>query len=279
MNLRHRFLAVLCGASFCGALAAQQVDLNALGDMLGKAGETVTEKNEVDEQAIGHEWAAMLTGAAPLVANEKLQRYVNRVGRWVALQSERPNLPWRFGVLDSPNVNAFATPGGYVFVTQGLIARLNSEAELAGVLGHEIAHVVRKHHLAAIRKTSGIGLGADLLVKFGLSKTEHADASAKLLSGAKEVMLRGLDKSDEYEADRMGVVLATRAGYDPYGLPAVLQAIEAISADDSSVALLFDTHPAPGARLDALSEAMGETFEIYVEQPQAAERFAAEAGR
>jgi len=279
MNLRHRFLAVLCGASFCGALAAQQVDLNALGDMLGKAGETVTEKNEVDEQAIGHEWAAMLTGAAPLVANEKLQRYVNRVGRWVALQSERPNLPWRFGVLDSPNVNAFATPGGYVFVTQGLIARLNSEAELAGVLGHEIAHVVRKHHLAAIRKTSGIGLGADLLVKFGLSKAEHADASAKLLSGAKEVMLRGLDKSDEYEADRMGVVLATRAGYDPYGLPAVLQAIEAISADDSSVALLFDTHPAPGARLDALSEAMGEAFETYVEQPQAAERFAAEAGR
>lgn len=279
MNRPIRLLAALTGACFCGALAAQQVDLNALGDMLGKAGETVTEKSEVDEQAIGHEWAAMLTGAAPLVANEKLQRYVNRVGRWVALQSERPNLPWRFGVLDSPNVNAFATPGGYVFVTQGLVSKLNSEAELAGVLGHEIAHVVRKHHLSAIRKTSGIGLGADLLVKFGLSKTEHADASSKLLSGAKEVMLRGLDKSDEYEADRMGAVLATRAGYDPYGLPAVLQAIEAISADDSSVALLFDTHPAPGARLDALSEAMGETFETYVEQPQAAERFAAEAQR
>jgi predicted Zn-dependent protease len=279
MNLHLRLVAALTGACFCGTLAAQQVDLNALGDMLGKAGETVTEKSEVDEQAIGHEWAAMLTGAAPPVANEKLQRYVNRVGRWVALQSERPNLPWRFGVLDSPNVNAFATPGGYVFVTQGLVSKLNSEAELAGVLGHEIAHVVRKHHLAAIRKTSGIGLGADLLVKFGLSKTEHADASSKLLSGAKEVMLRGLDKSDEYEADRMGVVLATRAGYDPYGLPAVLQAIEAISADDSSVALLFDTHPAPGARLDALSEAMGETFEAYVEQPQATERFAAEAQR
>ena len=272
-------LTLFAGALLSGAALAQvNIDFGAVGDMLGKASDTVSEKSEADEQAIGHEWAAMLTGAAPLVADEKLQRYVNKVGRWVALQSERPNLPWRFGVLDSPNVNAFATPGGYVFVTHGLVARLNSEAELAGVLGHEIAHIVRKHHLSAIRKTSGIGLGADLLVKFGLSKTEHANASEKLLSGAKEVMLRGLDKSDEYEADRMGVVLAARAGYDPYGLPSVLQSIEAISAEDSSVALLFQTHPAPAARLDALDQAMGEQFESFAEHPQRAERFGDEVG-
>lgn len=268
----------MAAALLTATLAVQaQVDLNAIGGMLGKASDAVTEKSEVDEVTIGREWAAMLTGAAPLVGNEGLLRYVNRVGRWVAMQSERPALEWRFGVLDSPNVNAFATPGGFVFVTRGLVERLHNEAELAGVLGHEIAHVVRRHHLNAIRKTSGIGLGADLLVKFGLSKTAHADASSKLLSGAREVMLRGLDKSDEYEADRMGVVLAARAGYDPYGLPAVLQAIEAISAEDSSVALLFDTHPAPGARLDALSQAMGERFEPLVTHPQAAERFGAEA--
>jgi beta-barrel assembly-enhancing protease len=278
MKTRTKWIALMLGAALSGSAFAQ-IDLNAIGDMLGKAGDVVVPKDEADEQAIGREWAAMLVGAAPLVADEKMQRYVNKVGRWVAQQSERPNLPWRFGVLDSENVNAFATPGGWIFVTRGLMARLSSEAELAGVLGHEIAHVVRQHHLAAIRKTSGIGLGADLLVKFGLSKTEHANASEKLLSGAKEVMLRGLDKSDEYEADRMGVVLATRAGYDPYGLPAVIQAIEAMSADDSSVALLFQTHPAPGARLDALGEAMGERFEAYVGQPQAAERFAAEVAR
>lgn len=283
MSARQGVLVIVIGMGLGMAIgsgtAFAQFDLGAIGKMLGQAKDTVVPKNEADEQTIGREWAAMLTGAAPLVADEKLQRYVNKVGRWVAQQSERPQLPWRFGVLESPNVNAFATPGGYVFVTHGLLAQLNSESELAGVLGHEIAHVVRQHHLAAIRKTAGIGLGADLLVQFGLSKTEHANASEKLLSGAKEVMLRGLDKSDEYEADRMGVVLATRAGYDPYGLPAVLQTLEAISADDSSVALLFQTHPAPAARLDALQEAVGESLDPFAAQPQMAERFSAEVRR
>lgn len=278
MSARRSVLVILFGVAISGSALAQ-FDLGAIGKMLGKAGDAVVPKDEADEQTIGREWAAMLTGAAPLVADEKLQRYVNRVGRWVALQSERPQLAWRFGVFESANVNAFATPGGFVFVTRGLLGQLNSEAELAGVLGHEIAHVVRQHHLAAIRKTAGIGLGSDLLVQFGLSKTEHADASAKLLSGAKEVMLRGLDKSDEYEADRMGVVLATRAGYDPYGLPAVLQTLEAISAEDSTVALLFQTHPAPAARLDALEKALGESFDGYAGQAQAAERYRAELGR
>lgn len=260
--------------------------LNKAGDLINKtteavtkADEVVTPKSEEEELVIGQQWAAMLTGAAPLLADEKVQRYVNRVGRWVALQSERPQLKWHFGVLDSDNVNAFATPGGYVFITKGLLARLNNEAELAGVLGHEIAHVVQKHHLAAIQKGGGIGIGAELISKFGLSKAgEYTDASNKLLSGAKEVMLRGLDKSDEYEADRMGVVLAARAGYDPFGLPTVLQTIETIAANDSSVALLFQTHPAPGARLDVLDQAMGEQFEALAGQPQRAERFHAQLG-
>lgn len=252
--------------------------LNQTTEAIKKTDEVVTPKSEQEELVIGQQWAAMLTGAAPLLADEAVQRYVNRVGRWVALQSERPQLVWRFGVLDSDNLNAFATPGGYVFITKGLLARLDSEAELAGVLGHEIAHVVQKHHLAAIQKGGGIGIGAELISKFGLSGTEHADASNKLLGGAKEVMLRGLDKGDEYEADRMGVVLATRAGYDPYGLPAVLQALESLAADDSTAALLFQTHPAPGARLEKLEEALGEQLDAYAERPQLADRFRAQLG-
>ena len=95
-----------------------------------------------DEKKLGRHSVALLLGAAPLVKNDALQLYVNRVGRWVALQTGRNDIDWRFGVIDTPNVNAFAAPSGYVLVTRGLLARLDNEAELAGVLGHEIAHRV-----------------------------------------------------------------------------------------------------------------------------------------
>ena len=84
---------------------------------------------------------------------------------------------------------------------------------------------------------------------------------------------RGLDKGDEFEADRLGVVLAARAGYDAYGLPSVLQTLQAMNAQDSALALMFKTHPAPGERLDALSEKMQPTLDAYSAQPQLAERF------
>ena len=214
-------------------------------------------------------------GAAPLVDNTEVQRYVNRVGRWLSLHSERPDLNWQFGVLDSPNINAFATPGGYVFITRGLLERMKSESELAGALAHEISHVVKKHHLAAMRKGAGIQAGTDILSEYvAQSGQRSAVAKDRLIGGAKEVMLRGLDKSDEFEADRMGVVIAARSGYDPYGLPAVLQMLQAMDPKDSELALLFATHPDPNARLDALDRAMGSRLDRFAGQPQAAERFA-----
>ncbi|HET7921146.1 MAG TPA: M48 family metalloprotease, partial [Gammaproteobacteria bacterium] len=104
-----------------------------------------------EEEQIGQEAAAVLLGASKPVDDPELQRYVNRVGLWIALHSDRPDLPWHFAVLNDNDIDAYAAPGGYVFVTKGLLLRLHSEAELAGVLGHEITHVVRKHHLKAIR--------------------------------------------------------------------------------------------------------------------------------
>lgn len=260
------------------------------GDLLNKAGQAVgtygqqtvdvvSEKGEDEERQIGRQWAETLLGAAPLVANEKVQRYVNDVGLWLALHSERPQLAWRFGVLDSPNVNAFATPGGYVFVTRGLLLRMRNEAELAGVLAHEIAHVVEKHHLDAVRKAQGLGLGTKLLQQFAIKDKGNAQVNERLLGGFKEVMSRGLDKGDEYEADRMGVVIAARAGYDPYGLPAVLQTLQALNAQDSTLALMFATHPEPGARLDALDQAMGASLDAYAAQPQLQPRFQKTVGK
>jgi len=249
-----------------------------LGDIKSQAGDvakSLTGRSEEQEQKLGAQWAATLLGAAPLVDDAALQAYVNSVGLWVALHSERPKLPWRFGVIDSPNINAFATPGGYVLVTRGLMAQLKDEAELAGVLAHEIAHVVKKHHLNAILKAQGADLGAELLGKYADNKLGAGEVTDKLVGGLKEVSLRGLDKSDEYQSDRMALVLAARAGYDPFGLPRVLQKLETLSAQDSKLALLFETHPTPLARLDALELAAGEKLDAFALQAAAAERFAA----
>ena len=222
-----------------------------------------------DEIKIGQHVAGTLLGAAPLVDDAEMQRYVNRVGRWVALQSERPDLPWTFGVIDSADVNAFAAPGGYVFITKGLYGLLRDEAELAGVLAHEVAHVTERHHLKVLQKSQLIGAGAKLL---GRKITDNERTRALLGSGA-EIMARGLDKSAEFEADRQGVVLATRAGYDSYGLPAVLQEIGQLAKGSSAVGLLFKTHPHPDERLLRLSEAMGSRFDRVRNAQTLAERF------
>jgi predicted Zn-dependent protease len=265
--------ALALAAASCCASAQINIDLGRIFDTaknLGRAASDVTEEQEAN---IGKEYAALLVGAAPLLDRPALQRYVNQVGRWLTLHSERPNLDWRFGILDSDNLNAFATPGGYVLVTKGLLVRLRNEAELAGVLAHEIAHVVKKHHLTAIRKGAGMQVGANLLSEYSSNRSRRPEATERLISGAKEVMLRGLDKGDEFEADRMGVVIAARAGYDPFGLPAVLQTLQGMNPGDSGLALMFSTHPAPGARLDELERVTAARLDRLAGQPQVAERF------
>ncbi len=213
--------------------------------------------SEKEELAIGRQIAGNLLGATPLVKDEALQRYVNKVGRWVASQSERPDLTWHFGVIESTDINAFAIPGGYVFLTRGLYQVLQSEAELAGVLAHEVAHVTKKHHLKILQQSKLLDLGAKALGK----QLGESEKIRGLIGSGAEVLARSLDKNAEHEADRMGVVLAARAGYDPFALPAVLQQIARVSADDTAVSLLFKTHPHPDARLTQLEAAMGNRFD------------------
>ena len=270
-----RIFLLLAGLAFAAAAHAQfrlpNFDINKMVDTVKNVGKAVKEIEEPEEIAIGKDVASRLLGAAPLVANPPLQRYVNHVGRWLAAQTERPDLPWQFGVLDSPNVNAFAVPGGTIFITRGLLDRMRNEAELAGVLGHEIVHVLRKHHLKAIQKGAQTALAGD--AASAALRDRAGPARDKLIAFGTEMYSRGLDKSDELEADRLGIVIAARAGYDAYGLPSVLQTLQAISAQDSAVALMFKTHPAPGERLDSLGEKMQPVLDAYASQPQLAERF------
>jgi predicted Zn-dependent protease len=257
------------------AEAQFNLDLNQIVNTVKNAAKATQDIAEPEEIAIGSDMAARLLGAAPLLADPKLQQYVNHIGRWLAAQTERPNLPWQFGVLDAPELNAFAVPGGTIFVTKGLLATMGSEAELAGVLAHEIAHVLKKHHLKAIQKNAQTALAGDALST--ALKDSRSPGREKLVSFGNEMYTRGLDKSDELEADRLGVVIAARGGYDAYGLPTVLQTLQAMNAEDSALALMFKTHPPPAERLDALGEKMQPTLDRYARQPQLSDRFGREA--
>jgi predicted Zn-dependent protease len=242
------------------ALAANPFEQQLLNTIKQGVQEKVTGKpaTSVEEEvAIGRQIAGNLLGAAPLVRDAKLQKYVNNVGRWIANQSERPDLEWHFGVIDSNDVNAFAAPGGYIFVTKGLYKLLQSEAELAGVLAHEVGHVIRQHHLKILQQSKLIDLGSQLVAK----QVGGNDKVQGLIGSGAEIVSRSLDKNAEFEADRIAVVLATRAGYDSFGLPAVLQQIGHFAKDDGDVALLFKTHPHPDDRLGKLGSAMGERFD------------------
>ena len=208
--------------------------------------------SEEEEIAIGRQAAGNLLGAAPLINDVKLQRYVNAVGRWIASQSERSQLKWRFGVIDSTDINAFAAPGGYIFVTKGLYGLLRNESDLAGVLAHEIGHVIHKHDLKLLQQSRLVEGGSKIL---GKAAGENQQIKNLIGNGA-EISSRSLDKDAEFEADRTAVVLAARAGYDAFGLPAVLQDIGRWAKDESSVALLFKTHPHPDERLVQLEQAI-----------------------
>ncbi len=251
MVRRIPWITAVLLAAVSGHAVAASLDLGRLFDVGKDLRTAAAGMDEKDEIAVGREVAGRTLGAAPLVADPELQAYVNRVGRWIAMQTERPDLPWHFGVLDTSSVNAFAAPGGYVLITRGLYEMLDSEAQLAGVLGHEIGHIVQRHHVKVMQQSAAVSAGAR-----AAQRSDRGLLVNNLIGTGAEVFARGLDKNAEFEADRIGVVLAARAGYSPYGLVEVLHMLGAKTADDASLALLFKTHPAPGERLTQLGDAL-----------------------
>lgn len=247
-----------------------------IGDVIENAkliSEATTRPSETQEREIGQGVAATLLGAGPLLDDRAIQAYVNKVGLWVALHSTRSGLPWRFAVLNNDAVNAFAVPGGYIFVTRGLLLNLRNEDELAGVLAHEIAHVVQQHHLKALQSDASLKLGGKALSQVMGVGGLQGEALSLVAKGAKTLYSRGLDQEDEFEADRMGVEMAARAGYDPYGLPSVLQTLASINPGSSGLALLLKTHPRPVARFLRLDQAMTGRFETTTARPLIRDRY------
>jgi predicted Zn-dependent protease len=267
------------------ASAQAQFDLGRAIDLVNKVATSDAFKDFTPEQevALGEGLTAGYLGASPLHPDANLQRYVNRVGKWLTLHCDRPDLPWTFAVIDTETINAFAMPGGYVIISSGLLKRLSSESELAGVLGHEIAHVVKRHQVQAIQsaakgdlaKSIGTDLAADRFARQGGGyaaqelKNWGTNLAAELIKNG--LLLRPLDRSMEYDADQLGVVIATRAGYDPYGLVGALEMLAQYKGGGDA-ASVFSTHPPATDRLSQLEKFL-PTVERFSGQPQNEGRF------
>jgi predicted Zn-dependent protease len=207
---------------------------------------------EGQAKALGEESAAQIVETIGLVEDAEVQGYVASIGKALASTSERPELPWTFQVLDDASVNAFALPGGYIFVTRGLLAHLGSEAELAGVLGHEIGHVTAKHSVDQLSKAQlaklGLGLGGAL--------SEDLRKWGQVGAVGLQVMFLKYGRDDEYQADELGVRYAGRGGYDVREMPKVFEALARAGGEKQRGGLpeWLATHPTPENRIERIRE-------------------------
>jgi beta-barrel assembly-enhancing protease len=237
-------------------------------DALGRIGQQALPIGPRAEREIGFGIAATVAGRYPLAADPALQAYVARVGLTVAEQSvRRHEIPFHFGVLESDDVNAFAAPGGYVLVTRGALALMSSEAELAGVLAHEVAHVDQQHVLTAIRRSSVMQTVRD--------ETHLASVLDELAGVGGSLLFTGLERGDEMEADSLALVYVRGAGYRADGLVRFLTAVEAVQAGPRAGRLreLGHTHPAAGDRLAAPRRQIAATGVDPAAGAEGAERF------
>ena len=229
------------------------------GSLLGtaqKAAPKPEHEQLAEELALGPEIAGRVLGARPLWSDADAQQRVNVVGRWVASQTSRPDLPWTFGVIDTPEVNAFAAPGGYILVTRGLYELLSSDSELAAVLGHEISHCVQRDHYNVIRKQELATLGKETVsgkIDTGGGAAETFARNYVEQHGA-TIMLTALDRDAEFRADEASEIYLARSGMNPIALYSVLQKMVALGEKSASLAALYKTHPPLDARLDRIDK-------------------------
>lgn len=274
-HLLNWILLIVISISPLPVMAFDLNDLVEIGSDIIDANKKIDVNEEIE---LGGNLISGLLGAAPLVDDAELQRYVNDVGFWVASHSRRKDLPWRFGVIDSTGINAFAAPGGYIVITLGLFSLLENEAQLAGILGHEISHVVKKHHLKALQKKMKRGVWGKIGVR-ALADKDDRETFDKVVNAGVQLYASGLDRDLEYQADGRGVVLAARAGYDPYALLDVLTTIDSINPTEADLTVMLKTHPPTGKRLETLAKLMDGKLDRYAKGKINSSRFLAVASR
>jgi predicted Zn-dependent protease len=211
---------------------------------------------EESEIEMGREADADIVNSVGLYDDPLLQDYVHDLGMEIAAKSERPNLPWSFKILDDSAVNAFALPGGFVYVTRGLMTHLGSEAELVGVIGHEVGHVTARHGVNQMSKQilASVGLGVAVLANPDLEDW------AFLGDVALSLVFLKYSRDDERQADDLGLRYSVRTGYDPHQMPEVFRVLEAVSKVEGAGRLpnWLSTHPDPGVRAQRIEQEVAE---------------------
>lgn len=205
--------------------------------------------SEAQEVALGQQMDVEVRREMGVYNDPELQRYVEAIGMKLARASERPTLPWHFAVVDEPAINAFALPGGYIYLTRGILPYLDNEAELAGVLGHEIGHVTARHSAQQYTKATTAGIGVTLLSIF----VPEARPLQGLTETALSVLFLKYGRDDELQADRLGVEYTAATGWNPAGVGGMLRTLARLDEADGSrrgVPNWLSTHPAPGDRVE-----------------------------
>jgi predicted Zn-dependent protease len=207
--------------------------------------------SEEQEIQMGEQYDKEVVASIGLYPDPAMQRYLQDLGTRLAATSERPKLPWTFRVVDDPAVNAFAVPGGYIYVTRGILAHLNSEAELAGVVGHEIGHVTARHTAAQLSKQQIAGLG----LAIGSIASSKFERYAGVAGQALSILFLKFGRDDENQADELGLRYMSRGNWDPRQMPAIFKMLDRVSAGSQGGRLpeWLSTHPNPGNRLEHIT--------------------------
>jgi len=208
--------------------------------------------SEDQEIAMGRQADTAVIATIGLYPDAAWQSYIQRFGARIAANSERPNLPWTFRVVDDPAINAFALPGGFIYVTRGLLAHLTSEAQLASVVGHEIGHVTARHTAASMSQQEliGLGLAAGSMVSSQVAK--YAGTANQALG----ILYLKFSRDNESQADQLGLRYMRRAGYDPREMPGVFVMLDRegkASGNAGRLPTWLETHPSPANRVAAIT--------------------------
>lgn len=194
------------------------------------------------EVELGQQYSQQINQQLPLVRDSEVVRYINALGNSIAQQADDRSLSWQFYVVDSPDINAFAVPGGFIYVNRGLIQRAENLSQLAGVLGHEIGHVTERHSAKQMRDAERANVGVGVVCAlFGACDNQAVGTAINVVGGA---TFASFSRQDEVEADRVGVQNMVRAGIDPRGIPAMFRILlEERRSSPAGVAGWFASHP------------------------------------
>jgi len=206
--------------------------------------------SDKDEIKLGRGVAARVISRFGIDYNLESTYYLNLLGTTIAQRSDRPDLPYHFAILDTDDVNAYACPGGFIFVTRGALNMTQDEAELAAVLSHEIAHVTERHIVKALQHSQVMKIGSQMAVE---AFTNGGPLFEKMINTATDSLFKGLKKSDEYDADRKAVVYLDRTGYDYPAMFDVLRLLDQ-RRKAGQAKVLARTHPSPVRRIRKLKQ-------------------------